>query len=104
MLDARGLNSLIQVLDVEEDSIYSSGYVVDSLEASLWSLHNSTGFKSAVGNAVSLGGDTDTIGAITGSLAGLYYGWDNLPVDWMADLKNKEFIFGVCDRFFERYR
>ena len=95
------LGSLSVVLSQKEKDIRSTGYVVDSLEASLWSLYHSTDFKSAVCKAVSLGGDTDTIGAITGSLAGLYYGWDKLPVDWMNTIKNKPLIHEICNKFFE---
>lgn len=98
------LGSLSVALLQKEKDIRSTGYVVDSLEASLWSLYHSTNFKSAVCRAVSLGGDTDTIGAITGSLAGLYYGWDKLPKGWMYDLQNKSLIYDICDRFFERYK
>lgn len=104
VLKARGIHSLKEALDMREEEIRSTGYVIDSLEASLWCMYHSTGFKNAVCKAVGLGGDTDTIGAITGSLAGLYYGWDNLPVDWLGALKNKELIYDTCDRFFERYK
>ena len=37
----------------------------------------SNSFEEAIRNAVSLGGDTDTIGAITGSIAEAYYGIPN---------------------------
>lgn len=104
VLNARGLPSLKEVLKLEEDTIRSTGYVVDSLEASLWCLAHSNDFKGAVCKAVSLGGDTDTIGAITGSLAGLYYGWDSLPMDWMENLKNRELIYSICNQFFEKYK
>lgn len=98
------LSSLSIVLTLGEKDIRSTGYVLDSLEASLWCLYRSKDFKDAVCEAVSLGGDTDTIGAITGSLAGLYYGWDKMPVDWVEKLKNKELIYDICDRFFDRYK
>lgn len=104
VLDVAELSSLKDMFKVDERDIKSSGYVVDSLEASLWCLYHSKGYKNAVCSAVSLGEDTDTIGAITGSLAGLYYGLDNLPVDWMAELRNKALIDSVCNRFFERYK
>lgn len=100
----RGTHSLTELFKREREDILSTGYVVDSLEASLWSLYHSTKFKEAVEEAVSLGGDTDTTGAITGSLAGMYYGWNNLSVRWMGDLKNKKLIYSVCNRFYEKYK
>lgn len=96
--------SLTKSMDLREGALRSTGYVVDSLEASLWCLYHSTDFKDAVVKAVSLGGDTDTIGAITGSLAGLHYGWDKLPVGWVTELRNKALIDTICNKFFEKYR
>lgn len=104
VLKERGIHSLKEVLEVGEEDIRSTGYVIDSLEASLWCMYHSTGFKNAVCKAVRLGGDTDTIGAITGSLAGLYYGGDNFPKNWIDKLKGKPLILGICNRFYEQYK
>ena len=41
-------------------------------------------------------GDADTVAAVAGSLAGLYYGYDSIPHEWLAGLKNKEMIVRVC--------
>ncbi|WP_254391860.1 ADP-ribosylglycohydrolase family protein [Terribacillus sp. DMT04] len=57
----------------------SDGYVVHTLEAAIWSLGNSNNFKDAVLTAVNLGGDTDTVASITGSLAGMIYKMDSIP-------------------------
>jgi ADP-ribosylglycohydrolase len=62
--------------------IKSSGYVLDTLEASIWCFMNSSSYKDAVLKAVNLGGDTDTIGALTGSLAATYYGVEGIPETW----------------------
>ena len=40
---------------------------------------DSSDFEDAVLTAINWGGDSDTIGAITGGLAGCYYGYDNIP-------------------------
>ena len=69
------------IFDLSENDIKSSGYVVDSLEASLWCLLNTDNYKDALLTAVNLGGDTDTIAAITGSMAGIIYGRDSEPSD-----------------------
>ena len=57
--------SLMDSLNLEEHHIKSSGFVVDSLKASLWSLYTTRSHKEALLKAVNLGDDTDTIGAIT---------------------------------------
>lgn len=64
------------------DQIKSTGYIVDSLEASLWCTVNNDTYENAVITAVNLGNDTDTIGAITGSLNGVIYGENNIPERW----------------------
>lgn len=104
VLNYTGMESLKDSLDLEEHDIKSTGFVVDSLEASLWCLYTTSSYKEAVLRAVNLGGDTDTIGAITGSLAGLYYGYEEIPKEWVKDLKNKKLINSICDRFYEQYK
>ena len=80
-----------------EDCIRSSGYVVDSLDAAVWSLANTDSFKGALLKAVNLGDDTDTVGAIAGGLAGLYYGYDAIPEDWLAAIQRREWIESLCE-------
>lgn len=84
-------------LDISE--VNTSGYVIDTLEASLWCLYNSKNYEDAVLKAVNLGGDTDTIAAITGSMAGLYYGYDNIPTKWIEKLIKKEIIDEKINEF-----
>ena len=76
--------------------IRSSGYVVDSLEAAVWSLVTTGSFEEALLRAVNLGEDTDTVGAITGGLAGLYYGYGAIPEAWLCVLKSREWIENLC--------
>ena len=77
---------------IKEDRIQSSGYVVHTLEASLWCLLNTDSYRDAVIKAVNLGDDTDTTGAVTGGLAGIIYGFDAIPKEWIEILQNKELI------------
>lgn len=66
----------------------SSGYVLDTLEASLWALAGSTSFEEALVRAVNLGGDADTVGAVTGALAGAAYGFSSIPDRWLVHIRN----------------
>lgn len=79
-----------------EDSIRSSGYVVDALEGAVWALVNTDSFESALLKAVNLGDDTDTVGAIAGGLAGLYYGYDAIPEEWLAAIQRRDWVEGLC--------
>lgn len=64
----------------------SGGWVVDSMRIAVGSLAASGTFAEAVETAVNLGGDADTNGAITGGLAGAWYGYDAIPAEWIAAL------------------
>jgi len=75
---------------IEEESIKSSGYVVDTLEAAIWCILTTNNYKDAVLRAVNLGLDTDTTGAVTGGMAGLIYGIDDIPVDWIYEVVKHE--------------
>ena len=59
-----------------------SGYVVDSFSAALHCIFTTDTFEKAIVKAVNLGGDADTIGAITGGIAGALYGYENIPERW----------------------
>ncbi|ASK31208.1 hypothetical protein CEY12_14345 [Chryseobacterium sp. T16E-39] len=79
-----------------EDEIKSSGYVLHSLEASFWCFMNSESYSEAVLKAVNLGEDTDTTAAITGGIAGIYYGFENIPEKWISELVRKNDIENLC--------
>lgn len=78
--------------DLTEDDIRSSGYVVDTLEAALWCLLTSTSYPETVLKAVNLGDDTDTVAAVAGGLAGIIYGLEGIPDNWLAQLRHKELL------------
>jgi ADP-ribosylglycohydrolase len=84
---------------VPETAIKSSGYVIHTLEASIWCLLNSNSFQEAALKAVNLGEDTDTTGCVTGSLAGAYYGLKGIPKEWIASIARKDDIDNLLVRF-----
>ncbi|MDR4955140.1 ADP-ribosylglycohydrolase family protein [Chryseobacterium sp. ES2] len=87
---------------LQEEEISSSGYVLHSLEASLWCFLNSESYSEAVLKAVNLGEDTDTTGAITGGIAGIYYGFENIPEDWISELVRKDDIEKLCEKLHQK--
>ncbi|WP_020168204.1 MULTISPECIES: ADP-ribosylglycohydrolase family protein [Methylotenera] len=65
-----------------KNEVKGSSYVIDSLEAALWCFYNSTSYREAVLMAANLGDDADTTAAITGQIAGAFYGVNNIPNHW----------------------
>ncbi|MBO0934381.1 ADP-ribosylglycohydrolase family protein [Fibrella aquatilis] len=81
-----------------DDEIRSSGYVLHTLEASLWCFLTTNSYAEAVLKAVNLGSDTDTTGCVTGGLAGLYYGVESIPADWLQVLARHSDIDDLANR------
>lgn len=84
-----------------EDDIQSSGYVVDTLEASIWCLLNTHSYRDCVLKAVNLGGDTDTTACVAGGLAGLVYGLDSIPKEWIDAIHKLSYIEELCEKFYK---
>ena len=103
------LSHFRRILDGEigsltEYEIWSSGYVVDSLEASLWSLLTTNTYRTCVLRAINLGEDTDSIAAMAGGLAGLYYPHETIPQIWLSHIKRRQDITDLCNRFYEKLK
>ena len=80
------------VPDIPIDEVRSGGYVLDTLDASLWCLANTGSYSDCVLAAVNLGRDTDTTGCVAGALAGAVYGCGSIPAEWMDALRGKDVI------------
>ena len=83
-----------------EEKIVSRVYIVDNLKAALWSLLNTDNYRAAVLKAVNLGGDADTVGAIVGGLAGAAYGLAEIPAEWLAVLRRKDYLEKIAADFY----
>lgn len=84
--------------ELPEENINSSGYVLHTLEASIWCLLTTENYKDAVLKAVNLGEDTDTTAAVTGGLAGLLYGLENIPTNWLKQIARYDDIENLAER------
>ena len=78
--------------------IQSSGYVIDALEAALWCVSTTDSFEEALILAVNLGHDADTVAAVTGQIAGAFYGASAIPARWLAPLAWRDRISDVTER------
>ena len=78
--------------------IRSSGYVVHTLEAAIWSVARPGDFRNAVLLAANLADDADTVAAVTGQLAGVLYGLGGIPERWLERLAWKDRLIGTAQR------
>ena len=92
----RLLNNDISKLNV--DSISSMGFIVDTLEAVIWCFINNNSYDKCVIEAINLGNDSDTIGALVGGLSGIYYG--NLPSKWLDSIVKKDYLLKLSNDYY----
>lgn len=85
-------------------NIKSGGYVVDTLEAAIWCLLTTENYSECVLKAVNLGNDTDTVAAVAGGLAGLLYGFNSIPQNWLNILKKESYIEKLCEKAYYTWR
>ena len=78
------------------DQIRSSGYVIDTLEAAMWSVWNTDNFRDAILLAANLADDADSVAATAGQIAGALYGYSGIPQEWknntLVDNMNVELL------------
>ncbi len=66
-----------------DTEVESTGYVIHTFEAALWAFAPQDGFENIVLRAVNLGDDADTVGAVSGQIAGARYGLSRIPEPWV---------------------
>lgn len=93
----RLLNSDISKCNIND--ISSSGYIVDTWECVLWIILNAKSYKDVIIASTNIGNDTDTIGAIAGSMAGIIYGYESIPKLWLNKLVKKDYLMDLALKF-----
>ncbi|CAF4448815.1 unnamed protein product, partial [Rotaria socialis] len=75
------------------DGIRGNGYIVNALEAALWTFwYDDNFFEKGARDTVNLGDNTDTTAAIYGQLAGAFDSYENLSLKCVERLYAKKFI------------
>lgn len=87
-----------------ESDISSDGYVINTLEASFWCLLNSKSYLESVFKAINLGDDTDTTASVVGGIAGVLYGLEAVPKDWINALARKNDIIKLSNDFAKAFK
>lgn len=91
------------IYDLSESIIFGSGYVLHTLEASIWCLMTTSSYKEAALKAVNFGEDTDTTAAVTGGLAAILYSHESIPKTWIKQLARKDDIIDLAKRLKNKF-
>jgi ADP-ribosyl-[dinitrogen reductase] hydrolase len=83
------------------DTLETSGYVVHSLQTALHDGLVADSVEDAIVTAVNRGGDTDTIGAIAGAVAGARFGASQLPDRWLDAIDEVDELERLAERLVE---
>lgn len=97
--DSDELKHFERIFSSDLDDVEGRTYVVGSLECVLHCLLTTDDYRQAVLKAVNMGGDTDTNAAICGGLAGIYYGFDSIPVDWIGQINRIDEVLSLCEKY-----
>lgn len=82
--------------------ISNSGQASTTLLAAQWCVATTQNFEDAVCKAVNLGGDADTIGAVTGQIAGGIYGLSSIPERWKQGLYDYARLLDIAQMLFDQ--
>ncbi len=88
-----------KIFDNDLKDLNGKGYVIYTFECVIHSLLTTDSYRDAVLKAVNIGGDTDTNAAICGGLAGIYYGYDSIPIDWIDEINRINEVLSLCERY-----
>jgi len=67
-----------------------AGYALECLEAAAWCCLNSDSVEQTLVRAANLAGDSDTIAAVAGGIAGAFWGYAGVPNRWLISLHRRE--------------
>jgi ADP-ribosyl-[dinitrogen reductase] hydrolase len=96
------VNALDRVRTLPVEKVRSGGFVIDTMQAAIWSVLQTSSLEEAVITAVSLGADTDTTGAVAGAIAGAAYGASAIPERWLEPLQYRDDLITLADRLREQ--
>ena len=86
------------IRDTRIDDLKTGGYVIEVLESSIWFFLNKNSYKDTILSIINMGHDTDTSAAIAGGLAGLYYGQEGIPKEWVVSIARLDDIVELGDK------
>ena len=97
-------SKLIQndIRETKIEDLKSGGYVIEVLESSICFFLQENNYRDTILSIINIGHDADTSAAIAGGLAGLYYGFDDIPEEWINQIARKDDIENLAERLGEK--
>ncbi|MDQ2654434.1 MAG: ADP-ribosylglycohydrolase family protein [Chloroflexota bacterium] len=96
--DQRVTEAVLAASALSRDEVAAGGYVLETVGASFWALANFPSAEEIIVQAVSLGDDADSTGAVAGALAGAAFGAHALPERWREHVQYRDELVEQADR------
>ncbi len=92
-------------LDTDLDHMAKIGcgkFVLESVPAALYAfLSSPDSLERSLIVAVNAGGDADSIAAMTGALSGAFNGAQSIPMRWVKDLENRDYLIEIANLLYD---
>lgn len=88
-----------RIISLTKQDLRASNNLIDTLITAIWVLLHGKNYREVLLAAVNLGEDTDSLGAVTGGLAGIAFGEANIPAEWKHQIAKKAEIEDLISRF-----
>jgi hypothetical protein len=86
---------------MDRECIVTDGAVVPAVAEAIFFMARFHGYGESVLTAVNNSDDTDTVGAITGTIAGAYCGAAGIPAEWVYEIELRDYLIGLADRIWD---
>ncbi len=83
-------SALLQAPSLSPGQVRAGSFAPRALQAAVWAFHDAASFEDALRRALELGGEATTVGAVTGALAGAYWGLEGIPARWAEALAERD--------------
>lgn len=96
--DERVSEAVLAAAALPRNEVAAGGFVLETVGASFWALTNFSTAEEIIVQAVSLGEDADSTGAVVGALAGAAFGAAALPTRWREKVQYRDELIEQADR------
>jgi ADP-ribosyl-[dinitrogen reductase] hydrolase len=89
------------VLDEKQHPPKGDFFVINTLWSAIAAIRTTDNFRDAIITSISYGNDTDTTACVAGGLAGILYGFSELPPNWLLLLRDKNIVEPLAQKLLD---